>query len=132
MSTALKNPPVKVKVNVGVPKTIPRGNAMTIVWAMSMSALCYFLAWLVGEAKTEKVARLWRLRASMAWSIAGLQHDVTATYLNGRYGNGDMEIDQNDPRLKRWTALFDEYQDVFVEMEIESILKRKPMPGPTQ
>jgi hypothetical protein len=126
MSTAVKNPPVKAKVNVGVPRTIPRGSVLTIVLAMSMSALCYFLAWAVGESKTEKMARLWRLRASMAWTFRRLQNDITATYLNARCGNGNKEINQNNPLLKRWIALFDEYQSVFVDLEIDSLLHNKP------
>jgi hypothetical protein len=130
MSTAVKNPPVKVKVNVGVPKTLPRGTAYTIAWSMFMSAVCYFLTWAVGESKTAKVARLWRLRAAMARTSMRLQSDVTSAYLNGKCGNGDKEIDQNSPLLKRWVSLVDEYQSVFVELEVDSILNRKPPTNP--
>jgi hypothetical protein len=132
MNTGLKTPPINVKVDVGVPKTLPDGNTITIVWSMLMSAVFYLVAWMTGEAKTEKIARLWRLRASMARATMGLQSDIVSTYLNGRCGNEDTEIDEDSPLLKRWTALFEEYQSVFVDLEVEFILNRTPAPGPTQ
>lgn len=126
MSTAVENPPVEVvkKENFGVPRVLPaNGGSFTIVIAMAMSALCYFLAWAVGKSDTAKIARLWRIRASLAWTAKSLQSEITAAYLNGKIANGAKEVDPDSPSVRKWVMLADEYQSVFMELEVDAMLK---------